>query len=193
MGQGHEQRSFRSEVTPGPLQRPASEELAGRCAFGGVWQCAGSIWHCAPPHACRMTSNSISNRYRTTADGRWRSIAADLTFWSVVGASVAALSGPLGRLWSVSQPALAVGGVAFAVLGPGLLVGLSRTRPTPRGLVWSFGLSNLALAPLLWVAAELRWLPLSTAGNWALVSAGVVALVLGVWQLSTLRLVEPTR
>lgn len=140
-----------------------------------------------------MTCEYISHEYRVAADGRWRSIGADLAFWTAVGATVAVLSGPLGRLWSVPQPALVAGGVAFAVLGPGLLVGLSRIRPTPRGLVWSFGISNLVLAPLLWAAAKLRWLPLSTAGNWALSFAGLVALVLGVWQLSTLRRVQPAR
>lgn len=131
-----------------------------------------------------MTSESVSNRYRIAADGRWRSIGADLAFWGAVGAVVAALSGPLATLWSVPQSVLLGGGVAFAVLGAVLLFGLSRIQPTPRALVWSFGVSNLVLAPLLWLAAELRWLPLSAAGNWALIFAGAVALVLGIWQLT---------
>lgn len=134
-----------------------------------------------------MTSESVSRSFRVSASGRWRPIAADLAFCSSVGAIVAALSRPLAQWWSVPQLVLLEGGVAFAVLGPGLLVGLSRIRPTPRGVVWSFGVTNLVLAPLLWTAAELRWLPLSVAGNWALIFAGAAALVLGVWQLSTLR------
>jgi hypothetical protein len=37
------------------------------------------------------------------------------------------------------------------------------------------------------VAAALGWLPLSSAGNWALAGAGDVALVLGVWQVAASR------
>ena len=80
-----------------------------------------------------------------------------------------------------------VGGLSFLVGGAVLLFGLNRIRPTSRGLVLSFGVSNLLLAPTLWAAAALGWLPLSAAGNWALAGAGDVALVLGIWQLAALR------
>jgi hypothetical protein len=103
-----------------------------------------------------------------------------------VGAVVAALSGPLSHWWSVSRPALLIGGVAFLVVGIALLVGLNRIRPTFRGLVLGFGVSNLLLAPALWAAASLGWLALSAAGNGAVVAAGGVAFLLGVWQLSSL-------
>jgi hypothetical protein len=49
------------------------------------------------------------------------------------------------------------------------------------------GVSNLLLAPTVWVAAALGWLSLSTAGNWALAGAGDAALVLGIWQLAASR------
>ena len=104
-----------------------------------------------------------------------------------MGVTVAALSEPLGEMWSAPQPVLLAGGVTFAALGAGLLVGLSRIRVIPRVLVWGFGASNLLLAPLAWVAAALRWLPLSAAGNVALMFAGLAALVLGIWQLNALR------
>jgi hypothetical protein len=134
-----------------------------------------------------MTSTAISARPRQTDVTRWRSIRADLVFWTVVGAVVAALSGSLSEWWNVSRPELLIGGLSFLVAGPALLFGLSRIRPTARGLVLSFGVSNLLLAPTLWVAASLGWLSLSAAGNWALAGAGDVALVLGVWQLTALR------
>jgi hypothetical protein len=133
-----------------------------------------------------MTTASISAGPRRTDAARWRSIRADLVFWTVVGAVVAALSGPLSHWWSVSRPALLIGGVAFLVVGVALLVGLNRIRPTFRGLVLGFGVSNLLLAPALWAAASLGWLALSAAGNGALVAAGGVAFLLGVWQLSSL-------
>jgi Mg/Co/Ni transporter MgtE len=104
-----------------------------------------------------------------------------------VGAVIAALSGPISQWWNVPRTELVVGGVSFLVLGPVLLLGLSRVRPVSRGLVLAFGISNLLLAPTLWAAAALGWLPLTAAGNWSLASAGDVALVLGVWQLSALR------
>jgi hypothetical protein len=105
----------------------------------------------------------------------------------VVGGVVAALSGPLGEWWNVPRAELLVGGLAFLVGGVALLFGLNRIRPTSRGLVLGFGVSNLLLAPTLWAAAALGWLPLSGAGNWTLAGAGDVALVLGVWQLTALR------
>jgi hypothetical protein len=137
-----------------------------------------------------MTSESISpsyRGYRAAATRRQQSIVADLVFWTAVGAVVAGFSRSLGHWWGLSQSVLLAGGVAFVVIGAASLVGLSRIRLVPRGLVWGFGAFNLVLAPLVWVAAELRWLPLSVQGNWALVFAGVAALVLGIWQLSTLR------
>jgi hypothetical protein len=134
-----------------------------------------------------MTSTSISAISRPTDDRRWRSIRADLVFWTFVGAVVAAFSGPLADWWNVSRADLLVGGLSFLVAGVALLLGLSRLRPTPRGLVAGFGVSNLLLAPIMWAAAWLGWLPLSAAGNWALADAGAVALALGFWQLTALR------
>jgi hypothetical protein len=139
-----------------------------------------------PPNDQDMTSTSISNRSRRTDDLRWRSIRADLVFWSVAGAVVALLSGPLSTWWSVPRAVLFVGGVSFLLGGIGLLFGLNRIRPTSRGLVWAFGLSNLLLAPIVWTAASLSVLPLSVGGQWALATVGVVAVVLGVWQVTTL-------
>jgi hypothetical protein len=138
-----------------------------------------------------MTSKSISISYRDAVAGRRQSIVADLVFWSVVGAIVAIFSRPLGDWWGLSQSVLRAGGVAFVAVGAGLLVGLTRIRLVPRYLVWGFGAFNLVLAPLAWLAAELRWLPLSAQGDWAVAFAGVAALVLGIWQLSTLRTSQP--
>ena len=140
-----------------------------------------------------MTSASISARTVHTDDTRWRSIRADLGFWTVAGAVVAALSGPLGQWWNMPPAELFVGGLSFLLGGVVLLFGLHRIRPTARGLVLGFGVSNLLLAPTLWAAASLGWLPLSGAGNWALAGAGDVALVLGVWQLIALRRSRHTR
>lgn len=134
-----------------------------------------------------MTSATISRSSVHTDNTRWRSIAADLTFWTVAGAVVAAFGGPLGAWWNVPRSALLVGGLAFLVVGVALLFGLNRIRPTSRGLVLAFGVSNLLLAPTLWAVASLGELPLSAAGNWVLAGAGDVALVLGIWQLTALR------
>ena len=134
-----------------------------------------------------MTTASISAIPRRTDVARWRSIRADLVFWTVVGGVVAAFSGPLGDWWNVSRAELFGGGSAFLVAGIALLFGLHRIRPTSRGLVLGFGVSNLLLVPTLWAAALGGWLPLSAAGNWALAGAGDVALVLGIWQLTALR------
>jgi hypothetical protein len=78
------------------------------------------------------------------------------------------------------------GGLIFVILGPILVLGLNRMRPT-RGLVAGFVVTNFLLAPLAWAAAWFGWLGLSHAGNWALVAAGAVMLVLGAWQLTALR------
>jgi hypothetical protein len=158
-----------------------------RLGIGSVWQCPWWSRQCFSPHHQGMTSTSISARPRHTDATRWRSIRADLVFWTIAGAVVAAFSGPLADWWNVPRTELLVGGLSFLVVGVGLLLGLSRVRPTPRALVAGFGVSNLLLAPTLWAAASLGWLPLSAAGNWALADAGAVALGLGVWQLTASR------
>ncbi len=129
-----------------------------------------------------MTSESISVDIRRADSGRWQPIFADLAFWSSAGAAVAALSAPLARWWGAPRIALEAGGLSFLVLGIALLVGLQRSRPTPRSLVRSFALVNLALAPVAWAAALLHLLPVNAAGDWALATAGDVMLVLGLWQ-----------
>ncbi len=77
-------------------------------------------------------------------------------------------------------------GLAFAILGPVMLLGMNRMRPT-RGLIAGFVVTNFVLAPLAGAAAIFSWLPLSAAGNWALADAGVIMLVLGVWQATALK------
>jgi hypothetical protein len=134
-----------------------------------------------------MTTASISTRTRPTDATRWRSIRADLIFWTVAGAVVAALSGPFSEWWNVPRADLLIGGLAFLVAGPPLLFGLNRIRPTSRALVLGFAVTNLLLAPIVWAAAFFGWLSLSAAGNWALADAGAVMLALGVWQLTASR------
>jgi hypothetical protein len=130
-----------------------------------------------------MTSTAIS---RPTDSSRRRPLRADLAFWTAAGAVVAALSRPLSDSWSVPRAVLLDVGLVFAVLGPVMLLGLNRMRPT-RGLVAGFVATNFLLAPLAWAAAGFDWLGLSRAGNWALADARVIMLVLGVWQFTALR------
>lgn len=99
---------------------------------------------------------------------------------------MAAFSRPLSAYWEAPRMVLLEVGVAFAILGPLMLAGLNRMRPT-RGLVAGFVVTNAVLAPLAWAAATFDWLSLSKAGNWALAIAGMVMLVLGVWQFTALR------
>jgi hypothetical protein len=131
-----------------------------------------------------MTNSTISARPIDSA--RRRSIRADLVFWTSAGAVVAALSGPLARWWDVPHAVLLDGGLTFAILGPILVLGFNRMRPT-RGLVAGFVVTNFLLAPLTAATAWFDWLRLSGAGNWALADAAAVMLVLGVWQLIALR------
>jgi hypothetical protein len=133
-----------------------------------------------------MTSTSISAKSQLSDSARRRSLRADLVFWTAAGAVVAALSGPLARWWGVPRGVLLDGGLAFVILGPAMLLGLNRIRPT-RGLVAGFVVTNFLLTPLAWAAAGFGWLGLSRAGNWALADAGVVMLMLGAWQLTALR------
>jgi hypothetical protein len=130
-----------------------------------------------------MTTTAIP---RSTATSRRRSLYADLSFWTAAGAVVAALSGPLSHSWGVPRAVLLDVGLVFAILGPLLLLGVNRMRVT-RGLVAGFVVTNFALAPLSLAAAGLDWLGLTRAGNWALTDAGLVMLVLGIWQYTALR------
>jgi hypothetical protein len=131
-----------------------------------------------------MTTTSIAPP--PTDSARTRSIRADLVFWTSAGAVVAALSSPLARWWDVPRAILLGSGLTFAILGPILLLGLRRMRPT-RGLLAAFVVTNFGLAPLALSAAFFGWLGLSRAGNWALADAAAVMLVLGAWQLTALR------
>ena len=131
-----------------------------------------------------MTTTAISRH--DTDSARRRSLRADLVFWTSAGAVVAALSGPLARWWDVPRAVLFDGGLAFAILGPILLLGINKMRPT-NGLVAGFVVTNFLLAPLAAAAAWFGWLGLSRAGDWALADAGAIMLVLGVWQLTALR------
>ena len=131
-----------------------------------------------------MTSEQISRGSSKADAAAWWSIFADLAFWSVAGAIGAALSERLGKWWGAPHGVLLAVGLALLVGGAGLLFALNRVRPTPRRLVRGFGVSNLVLAPLAWVAALSGWLGLSTAGDWALGWAGGIALMLGLWQLN---------
>jgi hypothetical protein len=131
-----------------------------------------------------MTTTSIAAR--PTDSTRRRPLRADLVFWTSAGAVVAALSGPLAQWWGVPRAVLLDGGIAFAILGPILLLGINRMRPT-RGLVAGFVVTNFLLAPLALAAAWFGWLGLSRAGDWALADAGAIMVVLGVWQLTALR------
>jgi hypothetical protein len=152
--------------------------------IGSVWQYRPSIWQWVwPDHQC-MTTTSISARPIDSA--RRRSLRADLVFWTSAGAVVAATSGPLAHWWGVPRAVLLDGGIAFVVLGPILLLGINRMRPT-RGLVAGFVVTNFVLAPITAAAAWLDWLRLSGAGNWALADAAAIMLVLGAWQLTALR------
>jgi hypothetical protein len=131
-----------------------------------------------------MTTTSIPPRPIDSA--RRRPLRADLVFWTSAGAVVAALSGPLAHWWGVPRAVLLDAGLVFVVLGPILLLGINKMRPT-RGLVAGFVVTNFLLAPLAAAAAWFGWLGLSRAGDWALADAGAIMLVLGVWQLIALR------
>jgi len=130
-----------------------------------------------------MTTTAIS---RPTESSRRQSLSADLIFWTVAGAVVAALSRPLSDSWGVPREVLLDVGLAFVIGGPLMLLGLNRLRRT-RAVAAGFVVTNFVLAPFAWAAAGFGWLPLSTAGNWALADAGVVMLVFGVWQFTALR------
>lgn len=167
--------------TPAEHTTPSDSVEWQHLAVPGVWLAV------LRPHDRPMTSNVISHGDSRTDDPRWRSIVADLAFWSVVGAIAATVSGPLGDWWHAPQTVLIAGGLAFVIAGVVLLFGLNRQRPISRSLVRAFGLSNLVVALIAWPAALFGWFPLSGPGRWALVAAGGVALALGVWQLSTMR------
>lgn len=107
-------------------------------------------------------------------------------FWTAAGALVAALSGPLSHSWAVPRAVLLDVGLVFAIVGPLMLLGLRRMRLSS-GLVAAFVVTNFALAPLALAAAGFDWLGLTRAGNWALADAGLVMLVLGIWQYVALR------
>src|SRR3978361_693439 len=109
-----------------------------------------------------MTSASISAKSQLSDSARRRPLHADLVLWRAATAGVAALRGPLAPWWDVPRGVLLDGGLAFVILGPAMLLGLNRIRPT-RGLVAGFVVTNFVLAPLAWAAAGFGWLRVSRA------------------------------
>lgn len=111
-------------------------------------------------------------------------VLADLLFWTAVGAVLAAASGPLADAWAVPREALVGIGLGLVAIGPSAIWGLQRVRPLPGRLVLAFALGNLALTPVVLLAAALDWLRMSSSGNATLAVAAAVTLLLGGWQLS---------
>lgn len=116
-----------------------------------------------------------------------RSIVVDLAFWTIVGIAAAALAVPAADLIAVQTVWLAVAAVTLAVVSGAALLGLGRLRPMPRAVVRAFAVFNLVGAPLVYVAAFFGWIPMNTAGTWALVLAGDAMLLLGIYQAFALR------
>lgn len=123
----------------------------------------------------------------------WRPIAADLTFWGVTGAIVAAAAGPLGDLFGIAPKWLVIVGVVFVAAAIPALYLLNRSRAAQLPMLWSLAIFNAVLAPFAWIAALLGWFPLTTAGNWGLAAIGDVALVLAIYQFNGLRLRRSAR
>jgi hypothetical protein len=134
-----------------------------------------------------MTSQSVSRSQDQSQDQLWPAVFADLAFWTVAGLLGALLCVPIGDLADIRPLWVAVGAAGLGVVAFALLLGLGRLRPVSRGLVWAFAIGNFALAPGVWLTAFAGWLPLSSAGNWALAVCGDAMLVLGLYQLSVLR------
>jgi hypothetical protein len=134
-----------------------------------------------------MTSDALSRPFPHAKTHLWRAIVADLAFWTAAGLLAALLSVPIGNLIDVRPLWFAVGAAGLAAGGVGLLFLLGRVLPVSRGLVWAFALTNLVVAPVLWVAAFMGALPLSAAGNRGLAMCGDAMLILGLYQLYALR------
>jgi hypothetical protein len=134
-----------------------------------------------------MTSDALYGPVSHANSHLWRGIVADLGFWTAAGVLVAVFSGPLGDVSGVRPLWLAVGAAGLAAGGVVLLLGLNRMRPVPRRLVWGFAATNLAAAPVVWLAALLGWLPLTPVGNWGLAACADAMFVLGLYQLYLLR------
>ena len=107
-------------------------------------------------------------------------VVADLLFWTVAAVAVISGSGRLAGDWGAPRPVLvAAAGVVLVSGLAGLLV--RRALVNAPTLRW-FGRANLAIAPVLLVAAVLDWLSLTHSGNLALTVAAAAAAVFGAWQ-----------
>lgn len=131
-----------------------------------------------------MTADTLS---ATPTTHLHRAVVVDLAFWSLVGVAAAALAVPAADLIAVQTVWLVVAAVSLALVSGSALYGLGRLRPMPRTVVGTFAVFNLVGAPLVWVAALLGWVPLNSAGDWALFLAGDTMLLLGLYQVFALR------
>ena len=109
-------------------------------------------------------------------------IVADLVFWIVAAVAVISGSGRLAGDWGAPRAVLVAAAGVVLVSGLAGLV-LRRALVNVPTLRW-FGRANLAIAPLLLVAAALDWFSLSRSGNLALSAAAAAAAAFGAWQLS---------
>lgn len=127
-----------------------------------------------------MTTQAIS--HNTSSQHLRRSVLIDLIGWSVVGAGVAAASGPLAGLLAVPAGWLLAIGLAFPALGLASLWLLESRIGYSRKLVGWFAALNVDAGVLLWVALLAGWLPVEGAAWWALAGVADLCLIFGIIQ-----------
>lgn len=127
-----------------------------------------------------MATQAIS--HNTTSEHLRRAVLVDLIGWSIVGAGVAAASGPLAALLDVPAGWLLAIGLAFPALGLATLWLLEGRFGYSRKLVGWFAALNVDAGVLLWVALLAGWLPVTGALWWALAGVADLCLIFGIIQ-----------
>jgi len=136
-------------------------------------------FHTAIPQTALTTGSNLLRR----------ALQIDGVFEAVLGAILIFGARPLAALFGLNASAILVGAGVMLFFVAALLFRIAAREPADRPAALSIAILNVAWVILSTIVLLTGWLPLSTAGNWAIaLVAGVIAVFAalqfyGVWQM----------
>ena len=124
-------------------------------------------FHTAIPQTALTTGSNLLRRV----------LQSDGVFEAVLGAILILGAKPLAPLFGLDAPAILIGVGIVLLISAALLFRIAAREPADRPTALSVAILNAAWVVVSAIVVLTGWLPLSTAGNWAVaLIAGVIAV-----------------